>query len=241
MAIPGLETLDGQLLDGLTFCARAYGIFDQIFAGHRGVEELRLLTSKRSKRMVEEILPLAMYVQSRYGPGLRLKVKWIGGNQSYDAYVHSSGGEVEHMALPRRQHIEVTTAVHANDYLVREHLNREGFVFGARGTSRDPKTRTTISAPSVYKNREPQAELVDLISKRIEEKAGKKYPRPTSLIVRCVVGMPILDDEWEYVVRELRNREGKHPFREVILVEHVGRRCTTLHIRRPKRARRSNR
>jgi hypothetical protein len=201
------------------------------------LEELRLLTTKRSKRLVEEILPIAMYVQSRYGPGLRLKVKWVGGGQPYDAILHTSGSLVEHIGLPRRQYLEVTTAVHPNDYLRREHLSREGFSFGAKGTSRDPKTKTTISVPYVYKNVEHKTELVDLISSRITAKSGKEYPKPISLIVQCDVDRPILDEEWGDIVRALRERAIVHSFREVVIVEPVGRRCTTLYNRVRKRAR----
>lgn len=156
MAIAGLEALDGQLLDGLVFCAQAYAAFDRIRSSPRGIEELRMLTSQRSKKMVEEILPLVL---------------------------RCSGADVQHRGIPRRQFIEVTTAVHANDYLVREHLNKEGFAFAPRGTRRDPKTRAIASLPSVYSYRQPQAELVGLISERIAAKAQKRCPQPTSLLI----------------------------------------------------------
>jgi hypothetical protein len=240
MAIAGLEVLDGKLLDGLEFCAQAYAAFDRIRNSPGGIEELRMLTSPRAKKMVEEILPLASYVQARYGPGLRLKIRWIGGSQSYDAYVGCSGSDVQHGGVLKRQFLEVTTALHENDYLVREHLNEEGFAFAPRGTRRDPKTRAVTSTPSVYGYRQPEAELVDQISERIAKKAEKRYPKPTLLLIRCVVNMPILDDEWDYVVQELRKREEPLPFREVILLEPVSQRFTTLYFRRPKSRGRSD-
>jgi len=226
--------LDGQLLDGLVFCAHAYDAFEQIRSGPRGVEELRLLSSQRSKKMIEEILPLARYVQSQYGPGRKLSVRWLGGSQSYDAYMRNAGAAVKPLGLPARQYLEVTTAVQPNEYLVREHINSNGVAFASRGTRRDPKTRVITSEPTVYTNREPWDELVQLILSRIENKARKRYPKPTSLIVRCVVEMPVLDDEWSYVVDELRKREASDQFREVVLIEHVGNRCTVLYNRRPK-------
>jgi hypothetical protein len=229
MAIRGLEALDGKLLDGLVFCIRAYELLEQIQAEPGGMEELRLITTKRSKRMVEEILPIATLIQARYGPGLRLKIKWVGGDQPYDAILQSYGSIVEHSGLPRRQYLEVTTAVHAKGYLARQHLNQEGFVFAARGVSRDTKSKATISVPSVYEKHEREMELVDLIHKTIAKKASKDYRKPIALVVRCDIDAPILDDEWENIVTVLRGREGPHRFREVILVEPIRSRCTTLY------------
>ena len=68
MSVRGLESLDGCQLDGLEFCTRAYTAFDQIRSHPRGVEELRLLTSKRAKRLVEEVMPITRYIQARYSP-----------------------------------------------------------------------------------------------------------------------------------------------------------------------------
>jgi hypothetical protein len=237
MPVRGLETIDGRSLDGLVFCGQAYDLFDRVQAGPQGLEEVRLLTTRRSKKLVEEILPIAMYVQSRYGPGLRLKIKWVGGGQPYDAILHMSGGTVDNTGLPRRQYLEVTTAVHAHDYLSREHFSREGFSFGAKGTSRDPKNRTTVSVPYVCVGDEYRTELVGLISSRIAAKSGKDYPQPISLIVQCCVDRPILDGEWEDIVRALRERVRVHTFREVVIVDPIGRRCTTLYSRVRRRAR----
>jgi hypothetical protein len=228
IVIQGLETLDGRLLDGLTFCRRAYSLLDRIHSSPGGTEELRLHRSQRSKKLIEEILPLVAYVQSRYSPGLRLRIQWFGGNQSYDARQLSSGYVVECGGFPREQYLEVTMAVHERMHLAREHFSTEGFSFGPRGTCRDRKTRKITSAPTVYDNQEAQEELIELIRKRITDKASKDYPKDTSLIVPCEVSMLFLDDEWEYVIRELHDKPVDHPFREIILLEAIGRRVASL-------------
>jgi hypothetical protein len=228
MAIQGLETLDGRLLDGLTFCRRAYALLERMHSSPRGTEELRLHRGQRCKKLIEEILPLAAYVQSRYGPGLRLRIQWIGANQSFDARQLSSGYVVERLGIPREQYLEVTMAVHEREHLAREHLSAEGFSFGPRGTCRDRKTRKITSAPTVYDNHEAQEELIELIGKRITDKASKDYPKDTSLIVPCVLSMPFWDDEWQYVIRELRNKPVDHRFREIILLDAIGRRVASL-------------
>src|SRR5712692_7688198 len=38
----GLSTFDGQLLDGLDFCRKAYDLFDQVSGGPDGIAKLRL-------------------------------------------------------------------------------------------------------------------------------------------------------------------------------------------------------
>jgi hypothetical protein len=237
MAVRGLERLDGRLLDGLAFCTTAYDIFEEIQGTPGGLEELRLLTSKRAKRLMEELLPLARYVQSRYGPGSRLKIRWAGGNQPYDAFLLGSGVEFERRPLPRREYIEVTTAAHKNDYLVREQLHKQGLTWGGRTAARNRTTREVTSEPTVYDQDERLAEHVDIIGAAIKEKAAKPYPKPASLLVRCVFSLPVLEDEWAQVVKTLRDREPKHAFREIVLIDHVGKRCTTLSVKRFTRRR----
>ena len=126
LTIRGLESIDGCQLDGLEVCLRAYAVFDQVRNRPGGVEELRLLTTRLSKRLVEEVLPLTSYIQAKYSPGLRIRICWHGGSQGYDAYLSYSGADTEHRGAPKRAFLEITTAVHPNDYLVREHLSKKG-------------------------------------------------------------------------------------------------------------------
>ncbi len=237
MPIRGLEPLDGKLLDGLSFCAVAYDILDGIQAEPGGLEEIRLLRTSRAKKMVEEILPIAAYVQARYGPGLELRVRWRGGSQQHDARLLCSGVKAEYLRMPAVQHLEITTAVHPNEYLVREHLHREGFSFSPHGTRRDAITKHTVSTPTVRSGDEAQRELADRVRSGILAKAAKAYPPNTSLIVRCVVNAPVLDDEWDQVVRLLRNDDCPKRFREVVLMEPISGRVTSLFVRRLKTAR----
>lgn len=233
MAIRGLETLDNQMLDGLVFCARAYSLFDEIRSRPKGVEELRLRRGQRAKKLVEEILPLATFVQARYGPGCRLRIRWLGGNQSYDARLRYSGAVVQNMRVPRSQYLEVTIAVHATEHLVRELINTEGFAFAAVGTRRDPKTRKIISVPIVHEHSTHLGDLAALVKARVADKASKlRYPAQTSLLVQCELGVVLLDEEWDEIIQALRAALRTEPnrFREVVLVE-VGKRVATLSSR----------
>jgi hypothetical protein len=121
-----LSTFDGRLLDGLNFCRKVYELFNQTRASPGGIGKLRLRPSKNEKRLIEELIPVARYVQARYREGRRIKVPWLSGSQPYDAVLLSSGAFVDKGITARRVVVEVTTAVHRNDYLVRRRLHEQG-------------------------------------------------------------------------------------------------------------------
>jgi len=139
-----LSTFDGQLLDGLDFCRKVYDLFDQVKAGPDGIEKLRLRPTKLEKRLVEELIPIARYVQARYREGRRIKVRWFCGSQPFDAVLWSSGDLVKHKMARRKVVIEVTTSVHANEYLTRRLLHERGGSFGVKGILRDKRTGAIV-------------------------------------------------------------------------------------------------
>jgi hypothetical protein len=57
-----------------------------------GITKLRLWTSKSEKRLIEELIPIARFVQARYREGRRIKVRWFSGSQPFDAVLWSAGG-----------------------------------------------------------------------------------------------------------------------------------------------------
>lgn len=186
-----------------------------------------MLKTPRAKRMMEEILPLARYIQSTYSAGLRLKVRWRGGNQRYDALLHCSGGCVDHAGFPKQLYVEITTACHAKDYLVREELATKGGSFGPGQIVRDRKTREIKSEPYVRDYGDRESELVGQVRERIAEKtaqrrtAKRRYPSPTALLIQCWPSGLVLEDEWNKAVAELRKLK-RPPFKEVVMI-HGGK------------------
>lgn len=154
-----LSTFDGQLLDGLDFCRKVYDSFDQARSEKDGIAKLRLRPTKNEKRLIEELIPIARYVQARYREGRRIKVRWFSGSQPYDAILSSSGGLVEHGMAPRKLLVQVTTSVHQNEYLARRLLHERGGSFGVKGISRDKKTGDIVSKPHVHTNDELATDL----------------------------------------------------------------------------------
>jgi hypothetical protein len=233
-----LSTFDGQLLDGLDFCGKVYDLFDQIQTGPDGIAKLRLRPTKSEKRLIEELLPIACYVQARYRVGRRIKVRWFSGSQPYDAILWSRGGLVEHRMAPRKLFLEVTTSVHQNEYLSRRRLHEHGGSFGVKGISRDKQTGNIISEPTVHTPDELATDLAGQIIERLKSKSAKNYSTGTVLIINCVPNSLILDSEWNDAIERVTKAELHLAFREVFLFEPVMSYSATLYGDRKRERRR---
>jgi hypothetical protein len=245
MAMPtrkrlGLSTFDGQLLEGLDFCGKVYDLFDQVKRGPDGIAKLRLRPTKNEKRLLEELIPIARYVQARYREGRRIKVRWLSGSQPYDAVLWSSGELVKHRMAPKKILVEVTTSVHQNDYLARKLLHERGGSFGVKGVNRDRETGEIISKPHVRSNDEIPANLANQIIERLKRKSEKKYPLRTVLIVNCIPNNLILESEWSDAVERVKKAQAHLAFLEVFLLEAIMSHSATLYGKshRPRGSRR---
>jgi hypothetical protein len=233
-----LSTIDDRLIDGLEFCGLVYDLFEQIRSGPKGVERLRLRPTTIEKKLIEELIPIARYVQARYREGRRIKVRWLSGSQPYDAVLWSSGGYVQHRMAPRKLLVEVTMSVHPNDHLARRLLHERGGSFGVKGISHDKRTRAITSMPYVHHNDEPAADLAGQIIGRITEKAAKNYPPGTALIISCIANGLLFESEWNDALARVEKAQQHHAFREVFVFESVGLLSTTLHGRQKRRRQR---
>jgi len=147
-----LSVLDGLLLDGFDFCRKVYELFDQVRTGPDGIAKLRLRPTKTEKRLVEELIPIARYIQARYREGRRIKVRWFSGSQPYDAILWSSGLMVQHGVVARKLLVEVTTSVHPNEHLARRLLQeRGGLIWGERNFPKPENRRDHVQAARSYK------------------------------------------------------------------------------------------
>jgi hypothetical protein len=223
-----LSTFDGRLLDGLIFCRKVYALFDQIKNGPDGVERLRMLKTKIDKRLSEELIPFAHYIQARYREGYRLKVRWFAGSQSYDGTILGSGLLVEHGQKPKKLIAEITNSMHPNDYLVREKINEGGACFGPKGISRDKRTGEIISEPYVNKDGELVFDLADQIMDCLKNKSAKRYPPETVLIINCIANTLIDEPEWRDAIERVKRAQLHSSFREVVLIDRRLPRVTTL-------------
>jgi hypothetical protein len=215
-------------MDGLSFCRRVYAMFDQIRTDKGGIERLRMLASKTEKRLSEELIPLAHFIQARYREGYRLKVRWRAGYQSYDAKILASGVLVDQALRPKELTVEITGAMHEKEHLVREHVNAGEVSFGANSMSRDKTTGKTISVARANPRDETPLELAGQILKALKKKIGRKYPRKTVLIINCIPTILLDESEWQDVLVIVRQEKIEHKFWEVVLIERRGNRVTIL-------------
>jgi hypothetical protein len=226
-----LATIDDHLLDGLDFCRKVYDLFDQIKRQPDGKRRLALRKSTADKRFVEELLPLARYIQVRYQAGRRIKVRWLSGSQPYDAVLWFSGSLVDLGDAPRKVFVEITNSVHPNDHLMRTKLHEHGSSFGVKGIHREGKE--IVSEPYVLCGGENAEDLAQQILRCIDNKAEKPYPPSTVLIVNCIPNSLMFEGEWTDAVEQVRKAE-PIAFREVFLLDLRGSHSATLYGHRKR-------
>lgn len=229
-----LSTFDDQLLDGLEFCKLVYEMFDQIKSSPDGLEQLRLLTTKDAKKLKEELIPIARYVQARYREGRRIKVRWLSGSQPYDAVLWSFGDSIKNSPVSRRLFVEVTTSVHESEHLTRELLHKQGGSFGVLGTFRDKKTKAIISKAHAYNHSDIAPDLAAQIIDRLERKRQKNYPSNTVLIVNCITNGLTGEDEWNDAIALVKKAQVHIFFREVFLLDMLLSNSATFYGRQKR-------
>ena len=224
-----LSDFDNRLMNGLVFCKKVYDLFEGIRKSPDGIEKLRLRKDSLEKKLIEELLPIARYIQARYSHGRQIKIRWIDGNQSYDAQLLSGGSLVEKGYMPKKQTVEVTTAVHENDHLSRRYLHEHGHTFGPKGIKKGSKTKKCISLPHVYTNYEAEEDLTAKILQRINAKNYKKYPKLTTLIIQCFLDTLFMEDEWEDAIQKLKDSGNMHNFYEIFIFDSNHHYSATLY------------
>ena len=229
-----LADFDNRLINGLDFCRGVYDLFEQVRKGPNGIKRLRLRKGRSEKKLIEELIPIARYVQERYSHGRQLRVRWIDGGQQYDACLLSSGALVERQLAPKRQYLEVTTAVHENDHLSRSLLDKQGHSFGVKGISLSRKTKQITSRPYVYTGHEAEDDLANRILERIRAKTKINYPRPTVLVVQCSLDRLFLEDEWARSIARVKEAKIVHRFCEVFILDANHHYSATIHRESPR-------
>lgn len=229
-----LSALDGRLLDGLAFCGMVYDLFDTVKKAPDGIARLRLRKTKLEKRLIEELLPLARYIQARYREGRRIRVRWSSGSRPYDAVLWSSGGLVTHGMAAKRALVEITSSMHESDYLARQLLHRDGGSWGVKGISRDRTTGKVTSKPHVHENDDIMVDLATQILARLASKAAKRYPANTVLVMQCFANTLTLESEWNEAIRRVEAARPHIPFRELFLIESANSYTATIWGERPK-------
>jgi len=209
-----LATFDDIDIDGLEFCAMVYKLFELVRQAPDGTRRLRLRPSKVEKRLIEELIPIAAYIQHSYRAGRYISVRWHQGNQQFDAEVTQYGSYIDQGYFPSTAHLEVTCVVHPKEHMQREHLEKKGGTFGLDEIRRLPGGEL-VSEPVVYSNENFIDKFAELVVGELDKKSAKLYPENTSLIVECILNMLYLPNEWRDLMDKVQSHMPKSEFREI--------------------------
>lgn len=219
-----LTRFDNRIMNGLLFCKRTYDLFHRIRNSPNGRSRLRLRKGKLEKKLIEELIPIARYIQARYHQGRQLKVRWVDGGQSYDAKMFVNEGDGY-----RPQYLEATTVVHKNEHYQRKMIDEGQTVFGVKGIELRQNPKEEVSNPYCYRNDEYQSDLAQNILKRIESKAKINYPEKTVLVIQCFLDRGIITKaEWLDVIEKLESSQIQHDFYEISIFDSNGKYCHWL-------------
>jgi hypothetical protein len=166
-----LAQFDGILIDGLEFCARVYGLFEEVRRQAGGASRLRRRSSRAEKKLLEELLPICKYLQASIRPGRYISVRWFDGSQRYDAELVQRGALIDHGFFPAACFLEVTSAMHPNDHLHRELLDTVGSSFGP-GNLRRTRNRNIESQPVLQTNRAFVEYFASIVVAQLGKKGG---------------------------------------------------------------------
>jgi len=135
-----------------------------------------------AKQLMEEVYPLSLFGQCKFGDTNQILIQPIIGNQSYDAIITDMRDKPA-----SKSYVEITQSHEGEaDYLRRLVLQRQGIVFmhspvAKKGTKRRGM-QISIPAKAVSVNEVARDELIRIVD-AAKRKAAKDYPSNTSLII----------------------------------------------------------
>lgn len=224
-----LSEFDGQLLDGLDFCRRVYGLFDFISSEPNGIKQIRLKSGPVEKKLMGELLPICRYVQTYYRLGRYISVRWVDGNQSYDAELHQAGVYIEKGYIPSIAYVEATCAMHQNEHLIWKLLNEGRPAFAPEGIEKH-QGRPVESKAVAFSGNEHISSFAPLVTSLIHEKMQIDYPKNTSLVVQCYLNSLYTLDDWRLLISMVEHEIRTSRFQEVLLVNGTNDLATPLSI-----------
>ena len=230
MSAPELADFAGKFLDGLAFCSKVYALFESIRSAPDGVSRLRMRPGQGpEKRLLEELLPICKYLQASYRPGRYMSVRWLDGNQPYDAEIRQRGAYVGQNFYPETAYLEVTCVMHPNEHLSRHVLEQHGVSFGLEGLSK--QKGKIASVPVAQKGKEFVDAYSVLLLEQVAKKSTISYPSNTTLIAQCKLNFPYMPDEWDLLMSQVSAKLSEAPFFEIFLYDPVGQYSHSLYPR----------
>jgi hypothetical protein len=154
---------------------------EQIASTEEG-ERTLILHEGLKKQFEEEVYPLALFGQHKFGNTDQILMQPIIGNQSYDAVITDLRSKPAF-----ESYVEITQAHEGeNDYLFRFVLSRQGITFGHSPPIKTGTKKTGLRVsipPQVFSPSEVATKELEKIVDAAKRKAAKDYPINTSLII----------------------------------------------------------
>lgn len=176
-----------------------------------------------TRKIVEEVLPLAAFLKHYDRPGRSVQCRFIPGSQNYDAKIKLKGYEVDKGLLEDSYFVEVTSAVSPQDYLVREALDRYGIICGynIRRNGSKKKGNDRIEGQGAHDFDSPVKDALDWTKIVLRKKYGKKepYPNPCILVVQVKPARPLSLHEWCTVAEGVQGVIDRDKFRFTYIVD----------------------
>lgn len=205
-----------RYVDGLEFCRIAYDLFEYVKEHDQDGYELTK-RPRNIKELIEEILPISVYVWSKYRLGNYIQVCWTSRTARFDAEIK---------VMEESYFLEVTCAVHPNEYLVRELLNKQGYCYAADGVKKIGRDITTEYIS--YDNSSFIESFVDSIALRIHKKMRKNYPENTILVICCELDIGYFSKEWNILEEKVRALNIEHSFKEIFVYDSLTEKSFTM-------------
>jgi hypothetical protein len=206
-----------QPIPAFEFARLAFASIDDLHT-----QEFELRRDPEVKRLVEEVLPIAIFAKSFEGPERHIVVTYVAHGNTFDGEIIVSGTTVEHGFLESKYYLEVTSAVAPYEYLQREALARYGSVFGGSNIRRTGSTaRGDAEVVSKAVVRDVGDDLEDAkrwVADAISSKSGLAYPRPCFLLVRVEPESNLSLFGWASLVASVRDVSLASGFKAVCLV-----------------------
>jgi len=178
--------------------------------------------SADTKRLVEEIVPIATLAKFLEGPECHLSLTYVADHENFDALVDVAGALVDTGHCEPRYYLEVTSAVAPHEYLQREALARNGLYFGGpdirRLGSRRRGTAQVESKLSVRHSAADATAACEWVKTAIAAKASGDYPSPCLLLIRVEPESHLTTYEWLGIVESSHLSAASSDFSAVYLV-----------------------
>lgn len=213
-----LDQFRASFLSASEFVVRAFGALERL-----SMKEYLRRKGQDTKRLIEEVVPLAALLQHLWIPDRHVQCKFIGTDRGHDAEIRMAGADVDRGIAPPLLHVEVTTAVFDREYLVREALDRGFSVFGGyqidRRKRRGTEVDELVDAAVAVEGSSAATETSSLICQAMAKKARNSYPKPCALLVNAQPRRSLNFQEWARVAREVAPHVDRRRFRFVFVAD----------------------